>query len=202
MLAPTGKARVRLSQAMQAQGVDSTAKTVAQFLAESRRFDGYTMEYRLSEEEAQNVPFTVIIDESSMLTEEMFAALLQALRRNARRIIFVGDPNQLPPIGAGRPFVDLVRYLNNNVNEFPELAKDSGSLPLLCVSFLKTEVPEEIQSFPDGMQMIPEILTIVFLSGCRKGRLTVMFLLKAGRRRKNWSRKYLNRLPKKPVWRM
>lgn len=128
LLAPTGKARVRMSQAMMQQGVTSTAKTVAQFLSESKRFDGYTMEYRLSGEDADNVPYTVIIDESSMLTEEMFGALLQALRKNAQRIIFVGDPNQLPPIGAGRPFVDLVRRLNQNVGAFPKVGKGFGQL--------------------------------------------------------------------------
>lgn len=128
LLAPTGKARVRMSQAMQQQGVGCTAKTVAQFLSESKRFNGYTMEYRLSNVDAKNVPFTVIIDESSMLTEEMFGALLQALRKNAKRVIFVGDPNQLPPIGAGRPFVDLVRRLNNDVNEFPKVGKGFGQL--------------------------------------------------------------------------
>ena len=128
LLAPTGKARVRMSQAMKAQGVDSTAKTVAQFLNESGRFNGYTMEYRLSNVDAKNVPYTVIIDESSMLTEEMFGALLQALRKNAKRIIFVGDPNQLPPIGAGRPFVDLVRKLNRNINDFPKTGSGFGQL--------------------------------------------------------------------------
>lgn len=128
LLAPTGKARVRMSQAMKQQGVNSTAKTVAQFLSESKRFNGYTMEYHLSDEEAQNVPFTVIIDESSMLTEEMFGALLQALRKKAQRIIFVGDPNQLPPIGAGRPFVDLVRSLDVGITEFPKVGKGFGQL--------------------------------------------------------------------------
>lgn len=128
LLAPTGKARVRMSQAMELQGVDSTAKTVAQFLNESKRFNGYTMEYKLSNEEAKNVPFTVIIDESSMLTEEMFGALLQALSKKAQRIIFVGDPNQLPPIGAGRPFVDLVRKLDNNISEFPMVGQGFGKL--------------------------------------------------------------------------
>lgn len=128
LLAPTGKARVRMSQAMRMQGVNSIAKTVAQFLSESKRFNGYTMEYHLSNEDAKNVPFTVIIDESSMLTEEMFGSLLQALRKNAKRIIFVGDPNQLPPIGAGRPFVDLVRYLNNGISEFPKVGKGFGQL--------------------------------------------------------------------------
>lgn len=128
LLAPTGKARVRMSQAMRQQGVESTAKTVAQFLSESGRFNGYTMEYLLSDVDAKNVPFTVIIDESSMLTEEMFGALLQALRKNAQRIIFVGDPNQLPPIGAGRPFVDLVRKLNQGINAFPKVGPGFGQL--------------------------------------------------------------------------
>ncbi len=128
LLAPTGKARVRMSQAMKSVGVENVAKTVAQFLSESKRFNGYTMEYHLSNEDAKNVPFTVIIDESSMLTEEMFGALLQALRKNAQRIIFVGDPNQLPPIGAGRPFVDLVKYLNNGISKFPKVGKGFGQL--------------------------------------------------------------------------
>ena len=141
LLAPTGKARVRMSQAMRQQGVDSTAKTVAQFLSESKRFNGYTMEYHLSNEDAQGVPFTVIIDESSMLTEEMFGALLQALRKNAKRIIFVGDPNQLPPIGAGRPFVDLVRHLNNGINEFPKVGKGFGQLTVTMRQLSKDGTP-------------------------------------------------------------
>lgn len=141
LLAPTGKARVRMSHAMRMQGVDSTAKTVAQFLSESKRFNGYTMEYHLSDEDAGNVPFTVIIDESSMLTEEMFGALLQALRKNAKRIIFVGDPNQLPPIGAGRPFVDLVRYLNHGVEEFPKVGKGFGELTVTMRQMSKDGTP-------------------------------------------------------------
>lgn len=128
LLAPTGKARVRLSQAMKKQGVKATAKTVAQFLGESKRFNGYTMEYRLSKYEAKGVPYTVIIDESSMLTEEMFAALLQALKKSARRVIFVGDPNQLPPIGAGRPFVDLVRRLTPEALGEIRVAQGYGEL--------------------------------------------------------------------------
>lgn len=40
----------------------------------------------------------------------MFAALLQALK-GVHRLILIGDPRQLPPIGAGRPFVDIVKHL-------------------------------------------------------------------------------------------
>ncbi|MDR1873174.1 MAG: AAA family ATPase [Deltaproteobacteria bacterium] len=128
LLAPTGKARVRMSQAMQRQGINLNALTVAQFLLQNRRFDYRTMRYKLSNYDAQNVPFTAIIDESSMLTEEMFGALIQTLR-TAGRIIFVGDPNQLPPIGAGRPFVDLVQYLKNDLPPlFPRVGKSYGEL--------------------------------------------------------------------------
>jgi ATP-dependent exoDNAse (exonuclease V) alpha subunit len=45
-----------------------------------------------------------------MLTEEMFGALLETVRR-AKRIILIGDTNQLPPIGTGKPFFELVQKL-------------------------------------------------------------------------------------------
>lgn len=129
LLAPTGKARVRMSQAMDTYKVSFTAKTVAQFLIKNDRFDYATMRYHLSSKAAEKVPDTVIIDESSMLTEEMFGALLEALRNYAKRIIFVGDPNQLPPIGAGRPFVDLVNHLKVSASHsFPFVGPGYGKL--------------------------------------------------------------------------
>ena len=135
LLAPTGKARVRMIQAMKEHEVNCKAKTVAQFLSENGRYNGKTTQYTLSDKEAENVPYTVIIDESSMLTEEMFGALLQALKKKAQRIIFVGDPNQLPPIGSGRPFVDLVQELNKEANEFPRVAKGFGELTIIMRQF-------------------------------------------------------------------
>ena len=83
---------------------------VAHFWARNGGFDWSSMRYRSCKAVKTTIPKTVIIDESSMLTEEMFGALMSALT-GAERIIFVGDPNQLPPIGAGRPFVDLVELL-------------------------------------------------------------------------------------------
>ena len=131
LLAPTGKARVRMSQVMDIYGVVYTAKTVAQFLVTNDRFNGATMRYHLSNKPAEKIPDTVIIDESSMLTEEMFGALLESLRNYAKRIIFVGDPNQLPPIGAGRPFVDLVNHLKVTASSvFPFVGKGYGKLSI------------------------------------------------------------------------
>jgi hypothetical protein len=107
LLAPTGKARVRMEQST--RGLKLKGYTIAQFLS-PHRYDGPTGRYRLSEQPTEAGAHTVIIDEASMLTEEMFAALIQALK-GVHRLLLIGDPRQLPPIGAGRPFVDIVKRL-------------------------------------------------------------------------------------------
>lgn len=131
LLAPTGKATVRLLESMGEDGKGFTALNVAQFLVRSNRFDWNDMRYVLSDANFADVPETVIVDEASMLTEEMFGTLMQALKK-ARRIIFVGDPNQLPPIGAGRPFVDLVYMLRLKLENgfFPKVCKHYGELTI------------------------------------------------------------------------
>ncbi|MCA9129482.1 MAG: AAA family ATPase, partial [Planctomycetales bacterium] len=125
LLAPTGKARVRMeSMAKQAKTENYKAYTLAQFLSDTGRYDAYTQRYLLTGESGSTVARTVIIDECSMLTEEMLAALLESLR-GVRRLILVGDSRQLPPIGAGRPFVDIIRKLAPEKIEqtFPKIAQ-------------------------------------------------------------------------------
>ena len=76
LLAPTGKARVR----METQIGISGAMTIAQFLVRRKRYDPKTGRYCLSNVEKMDAGQTVIIDESSMLTEEQLGAVLDALR--------------------------------------------------------------------------------------------------------------------------
>jgi energy-coupling factor transporter ATP-binding protein EcfA2 len=100
-LAPTGKARVKLGH---------DAKTLAQFLFPNR-YDALTGNYFINEDSAKfSGARNIIIDEASMLTEEQLASLFDALGP-VDRIILVGDYRQLPPIGTGRPFVDIVSQL-------------------------------------------------------------------------------------------
>ena len=113
MLAPTGKARVRMEDVARRAGIQNLqALTLAQFLSRSKppRYEGATGRYRLTGQAGEKCARTVIVDECSMLTEEMTAALLEALS-GVHRLIFVGDPRQLPPIGAGRPFADVIARL-------------------------------------------------------------------------------------------
>ena len=106
LLAPTGKAKVQLETK-----VGLPAKTLASHLIPTERYEPDTGRYVVwGDQQARGNYSLVVIDEASMLTEEMLAATLDSFA-GVKRLILVGDPRQLPPIGAGRPFVDLVNKL-------------------------------------------------------------------------------------------
>lgn len=126
LLAPTGKARVRMSAAIKRK-----AYTLAQILLRSGRYDPHTGAYRRSDQDRLSGYGTVIVDECSMLTEEQLDALLDAIE-GYDRLILVGDPRQLPPIGVGRPFVDIVTYLRDHadVKGFPRTGPSYAELTI------------------------------------------------------------------------
>ena len=129
LLAPTGKARVRLEEQTRMRGA---GQTLAEFLIRRNRYDGETGAYFPKPRAPRCGEYrTVIVDECSMLTEEQLAALIDALS-NVERLVLVGDPRQLPPIGAGRPFVDIVRELEpENVETlFPRCASGYAELTI------------------------------------------------------------------------
>lgn len=131
LLAPTGKARVRMEHAAKKKQLNITGQTLAGYLMESDRYVPKTGQYQMLGPGAPKgrVCDTVIVDETSMMTEEMLAALLEAVA-GAKRIILVGDHRQLPPIGAGRPFADIVKRLQpSNIDSlFPKVGKGYAEL--------------------------------------------------------------------------
>ena len=53
-----------------------------------------------------------------MIDLNLFATLIRSINWNSvQRLILVGDPNQLPPIGRGKVFSDTIEWLNQ---EYPE----------------------------------------------------------------------------------
>jgi exodeoxyribonuclease V alpha subunit len=62
----------------------------------------------------------VVVDESSMLNLRLMEVLLGGLAESTH-VVFVGDADQLPPIGAGKPFDDLI---------------DSGTAPVVRLSLI------------------------------------------------------------------
>lgn len=49
----------------------------------------------------------LIVDESSMIDNDLFLAMMNMTNKETR-VIFVGDPDQLPPIGKGFPFKQII----------------------------------------------------------------------------------------------
>ncbi|MBY5344948.1 RNA helicase [Rhizobium leguminosarum bv. viciae] len=130
LLAPTGKARVRLEEATQRLG---QGQTLAQFLQRLKRYEGDSGRYFWNPEAPREKSYrTIIVDECSMLTEDQLAALFDAVE-GVERIVLVGDPRQLPPIGAGRPFVDICRHLAPPPLPpiFPRLARGYAELTIM-----------------------------------------------------------------------
>ena len=128
-LAPTGKARVRMEEV--AREINVTAKTIAQFLSNYDRYNGEIHQYVFSDKYCESNYETVILDEASMLTEEMLATTLDCLK-GVKRFILVGDHRQLPPIGAGRPFLDIINHLKPEGVEtsFPRFGKGYAELTI------------------------------------------------------------------------
>jgi len=55
---------------------------------------------------------TVILDEASMVASDLLAEIV---KRRPERLILVGDEAQLPPVGSGQPFHDIVRLFPQRV---------------------------------------------------------------------------------------
>jgi hypothetical protein len=130
LLAPTGKARVQLGDK-----TGEKAVTLAGFLRKFGRWDE-EFGYGPVPGAPRNGFYTsVIVDEASMITEEMLASLLDAIT-GVDRMILCGDHRQLPPIGAGRPFADLVRQLSDLAvtgGEDPDAPASGGGIAHLTV---------------------------------------------------------------------
>ncbi len=125
LCAPTGKAAWRMSESLQGtfsgldtgtlstldeksrEAIDKLAsnrgKTVHRLL--EHRPHSNSVRYREGCPMAYDL---VVVDEASMLDVSLLKALLAALKPDAQ-VVFLGDANQLPPVGSGAGFADLCR---------------------------------------------------------------------------------------------
>ena len=73
---------------------------------------------------SSNLAFVVLVDEASMLDTWLCSALMKSLLP-ACQILFIGDINQLPPVGAGHPLRALLRCGVCPVIELKEVFRQS-----------------------------------------------------------------------------
>ena len=100
LAAPTGRAAKRLSEASSME-----AKTIHRLL--EMQFSPDESSIFIRDENNQLDEDVVIIDESSMIDVFLMSALLKALKPSAR-LILIGDADQLPPVGPGYVFRDII----------------------------------------------------------------------------------------------
>ena len=102
LAAPTGRAAKRLTEV-----TGEEASTIHRLL-EAGIDPATGLMFFAKDEDNPLKADAIIIDEMSMVDIQLLYSLLQAIPRG-KRLILVGDPDQLPPVGPGFPFNDMLR---------------------------------------------------------------------------------------------
>ena len=116
LLAPTGKATLRLKE----QTGYKTAQTIDMFLY-SEGYSDYLDDFEnilLKPQIKKQMIDNLIVDETSMVDLQKLTVLFSIINLHGpnkiKRIILVGDEKQLPPIGLGKPFVDIINFIKSD----------------------------------------------------------------------------------------
>jgi hypothetical protein len=122
LLAPTGKAAVRMRRKIHdIANIDLEPLTIHGYLIRNSWMNCDTFRCLREYQPVESDVSTIIIDECSMLETPMLATIIRSINwtsQRLKRVILAGDPQQLPPIGTGAPFKNIVDHLASS--EIPE----------------------------------------------------------------------------------
>ena len=155
IMAPTGKASERIKKQ-----TGKNARTIHSYLADNGWINkNFTLKRNGGK---GNIDVnTIIIDECSMIDLNLFATLLRSINwNNVQRLILIGDPNQLPPIGRGKAFVDTLEWLKrehkdnvgiltDNIRQLANKLEGKGSGILELAEIFKQEKQDDYNNEND-----------------------------------------------------
>lgn len=129
---PTGKAAVRCTASLRANGVNGiSATTIHRLLAIDRAgYDGQGWTFQFNERNPLPQRF-VITDEISMLDTDLAASLLKSFGPQTHWL-GIGDPYQLPPVGSGAVLRDVIASSRIPYGELTEIRRNSGRIVQGC----------------------------------------------------------------------
>jgi ATP-dependent exoDNAse (exonuclease V) alpha subunit len=95
----------------------------------------------------------IIIDESSMVTTELFYRLLQQLDTNVS-ITFVGDINQLPSVGAGTVLKNLINCNCFHVTKLINIKRQNAGSLVNTIKKMNKDIIKETEFEDDSMSVL------------------------------------------------
>ena len=141
LAAPTGRAAKRLTEV-----TGEEASTIHRLLEAG--IDQATGKMVFAKDEDNPLKCdAVIVDEMSMVDVLLLSSLLKAIPKG-KRLILVGDPDQLPPVGPGFPFSDMLR---------------SGVLPTVCLTEIFRQAQQSLivmNAHRVNRGQLPELKTV------------------------------------------
>jgi len=133
LLAPTGRASKRMSEE---SGIPSY--TIHRFL----KWQKESNTFFINEDNKSNAKM-VIVDEASMVDENLLYNLLLGLKENCK-IVLIGDYNQLPSVGAGQVLKDIIESESVNVTYLEKLYRQDEASN---INFFARDVVKGIVNF-------------------------------------------------------
>ncbi|HEY3379420.1 MAG TPA: AAA family ATPase, partial [Armatimonadota bacterium] len=131
LAAPTGKAAKRMEELC---GVE--AKTIHRLLEYHPHFG-----WQRGAENPLDVDI-VILDEISMCDVYLFRRVLDAIDWTRTRLVLVGDPNQLPPVGPGNILRDMLNRHVIPTTVLQQVIRQAGVLKDNSTAILRGEIRE------------------------------------------------------------
>ena len=116
LCAPTGKAARKMEEVC-----EMPASTIHRLLG----YDGRGFNYHGGNKLVTDV---LILDEVSMIDVWLFYHLMDAIDTEKTKIIFAGDHNQLPPVGAGNVLRDILEHNLIPYTVLTEVVRQAGAL--------------------------------------------------------------------------
>lgn len=152
--APTGKAAQRFSELG-----SIPAQTIHRLLRVDARGEFYY-------NERNPLPWDfIIIDETSMVDTELCHSLMSAIGSKVK-VLMVGDPWQLPSVGAGKVLYDVLNAYPDIATKLTKVWRSTTTIPIHCqkiwagktpefdqnLVFIRAETPEEVIEAVDKLR--------------------------------------------------
>ena len=159
LAAPTGKAAVRLQEAVH----EESARLSALRASTLHRLLGWRpgSHSRFAHDRANRLPHdVVIVDETSMVSLWLMARLVEAVRPDAR-LVLVGDPDQLASIEAGVVLADIVSA-DRGVVVLEHVHRFGGGIARLAAAIRAGDgdgTVDALRSAPDEVRWLPSDLS-------------------------------------------